>query len=116
MLKPMFFFFFPGRCYYLVGIDGIANVLVFRYRCYYLMLFLWCFCCIDVILQLFVHLRICPMHRCYSAGIMIPVAQMLQCRIIAGLFLVLGWIVINHPIGMAGCISQCFCLMWDCSL
>ena len=56
------------------------------------------------------------MHRCSSAGIMIPVAQMLQCRIITGLFLVLGWIAITHLIGVVGYISQYFCLMWDCAL
>ena len=78
------------------------------------------------------------LHRCYSAepmfvnfqfcyfcplctdvvvqGFMILIAQMLQCRIIIGLFSVLGWIVITHPIGVAGYISQYFCLMWDCSL
>ena len=133
MVKPMFWF-------------------VFRYRCYYLMLFVnMMFCCTDVIIQLYYQFNdLPPVHRCYGAGhydscytdvtvqnhclftfssvicplctdvmvlgFLIPIAQMLQCRIIIGLFSVLGWIVITHPIGVADYISQYFCLMWDCSL
>ena len=126
---------------------------VFRYRCYYLILFcIMMFCCTDVIMQLYYQFDDLPLlhrcylckalwfllHRCYSAesmfvyfqfcyfcplctdvivlGFMILIAQMFQCRIIIGLFSVLGWIVITHPIGVAGYISQYFCLMWDCSL
>ena len=60
---------------------------------------------------------ICPLCTdVVVLGLMILVAHMLQCRIIIGLFSVLGWIVITHPIGVAGYISQYFCLMWDCSL
>ena len=75
------------------------------------------FCCTDVIMQLFCQLMICPLCTgVIVQGIMIHVAQMLQCRIITGLFSVLGWIAITHPIGVAGYISQYFCLMWDCLL
>ena len=60
---------------------------------------------------------ICPLCTDVMVlDLMILVAQMLQCRIIIGLFSVLGWIVITHPIGVAGYISQYFCLLWDCSL
>ena len=60
---------------------------------------------------------ICPLcSDVMVLGLMILVAQMLLCRIIVGLLSVLGWIVITHPIGVAGYISQYFCLMWDCSL
>ena len=78
-------------------------------------------CCTDVTVQnqcLFTFSSvICPLCTDVMVlGFMILIAQMLQCRIIIGLFSVLGWIVITHPIGVAGYISQYFCLMWDCSL
>ena len=86
---------------------------------------LWCghydSCYTDVIAQnhcLFTFSSvICPLSTDVMVlGFMILIAQMLQCRIIIGLFSVLGWIVITHPIGVADYISQYFCLMWDCSL
>ena len=157
MIIDVFFccFFFQVDVITWFGIDGKANVLVivFRYRCYYLILFVYMmFCCTDVIMQLYYQFGDLPLvHRCYGArhydscctdvtvqnqclftfssvifcplctdvmvlGFMILIAQILQCRIIIGLFSVLGWIVITHPIGVAGYISQYFCLMWDCSL
>ena len=75
----------------------------------------------DVVYLIFVlcllNIMFC-LHRCYDAdciinsvifplctdvmvlGIMILIAQMLQCRIIICLLSVLGWIVITHPIGV----------------
>ena len=78
----------------------VAHMLQCRINVCLLSVLLFCPLCTDVMVQ----------------GFMILIAQMLQCRIIIGLFLVLGWIVITHPIGVAGYISQYFCLMWDCSL
>ena len=133
MVKPMFLIGFRYGCYYLMlfvnmifcGIDVIMQLyyqfsdLPPVHRCYGAGHYDSCFTGVTVQNHdLFTFISvICPLCTDVMVlGLMILVAQMLQCRIIIGLFSVLGWIVITHPIGVAGYISQYFCLMWDCSL
>ena len=116
----LFFFFFFFFSY-------------FRYRCYYLM-FIILFYFISI---MFVFIMFC-LHRCYNGNYVYSLVSSLislphLCTDVVVLdiitlvctdvtvqgyylFSVLERNAIYHPRGVAGCISQCFCLMWDCLL